>query len=227
MLFWYILCEYTGYRFGLSQNENFNLCQIDNEIVRRFSNDFYGFITIEIKKTSCHRANPPPPPPTHARAASDEDDRLLLPNLPSTPPSPSHHRFRPSHSKLPFQQPCSFVSSHNFFNNAACLVASSIYAVFYRSCLSKKLNGVRASGPRKELRQLVSWPHVCILPTLFFMPISFVSNRAKAKRLMEERMRDVDIVLEVRDARAPLSCRCIIPHTIGSQIIFDYAGTLL
>jgi ribosome biogenesis GTPase A len=26
---------------------------------------------------------------------------------------------------------------------------------------------------------------------------------------MEERMRDVDVVLEVRDSRAPLSCRCV------------------
>jgi hypothetical protein len=106
-------------------------------------------------------------------------------------------------------------SSHNFFNNAACAVASGIYAVFYRSCLSEKPDGACASGPRKELRQLVSWPHVCILPTFVLVTISFVSTRAKAKRLMEERMRDVDIVLEVRDARAPLSCRCSIPHSIG------------
>ncbi len=49
------------------------------------------------------------------------------------------------------------------------------------------------------MRRFIFAPQPHLLTLLF---------RAKAKRLMEERMRDVDIVLEVRDTRAPYSCRC-------------------
>jgi hypothetical protein len=125
-----------------------------------------------------------------------------------TPPSSLFSSSRPCHWPLHFQRMCllELTTSFDDFCSQAALVAASLLSGVLFCSDPPESSRRRLCDSREELCELVSRPHVRRASPDAPNPPS-LSARAKAKRLIEERMRDVDVVLEVRDSRAPLSCR--------------------
>lgn len=118
---------------------------------------------------------------------------------------------------------CDEVQSHGYCHVAVSQDARLSPAILPCSLMPRQLTRIATS--REELRQLVSRPHVRLFVFVPQPHLQTLVFRAKAKRLMEERMRDVDIVLEVRDSRAPYSCRCLAAQARALHVIVRYSGT--